>query len=309
MKKLISTVNMPREEWLKYRKQGIGGSDAGAICGLNPYSTAMSVYADKISPEINDEDNEAMRQGRDLEDYVARRFMEASGMKVRRARAIYQSEDYPFMIADLDRLIIGQSAGLECKTASAYNSGKWKDNEVPAHYIIQCLHYMAVTGADTWYVAVAILGQEFKYVRIDRDEAAIQNLITIEGDFWNRHVVPRVMPDPDGSKVCDEVISRYYPEARKGAVIPLIGFDEKLMRRQEIEALIKKLEAESSQIEQEIKLYMQDAETALSDHYKVRWSSVVSSRIDSKKMKAEEPEVYQQFLSVNRSRRFKIEAA
>ncbi|MCD7996974.1 MAG: YqaJ viral recombinase family protein [Clostridiales bacterium] len=309
MKKLISTVNMPREEWLKYRKQGIGGSDAGAICGLNPYSTAMSVYADKISPEINDEDNEAMRQGRDLEDYVARRFMEASGMKVRRARAIYQSEDYPFMIADLDRLIIGQSAGLECKTASAYSSGKWKDNEVPAHYIIQCLHYMAVTGADTWYVAVAILGQEFKYVRIDRDEAAIQNLITIEDDFWNRHVVPRVMPDPDGSKVCDEVISRYYPEARKGAVIPLIGFDEKLMRRQEIEALIKKLEAESSQIEQEIKLYMQDAETALSDRYKVRWSSVVSSRIDSKKMKAEEPEVYQQFLSVNRSRRFKVEAA
>lgn len=309
MKKLISTVNMPREEWLKYRKQGIGGSDAGAICGLNPYSTAMSVYADKTSPEISDEDNESMRQGRDLEDYVARRFMEATGMKVRRSRAIYQSEEFPFMIADVDRLLIGQRAGLECKTASPYNADKWKDDQVPAHYVIQCLHYMAVTGAEAWYLAVVILGREFKYVRIDRDEVAIQNLITIEDDFWNRHVIPKVMPDPDGSKVCDEVISRYYPDAKKDTVIPLIGFDEKLMRRQEIEELIKKLQAESSQIEQEIKLYMQDAETALSDHFKVRWSSVVSSRIDSRKMKAEQPEVYQQFLSINRSRRFKVDAA
>lgn len=309
MKKLISTVNMPREEWLKYRKQGIGGSDAGAICGLNPYSTAMSVYADKISPEISDEDNEAMRQGRDLENYVARRFMEATGLKVRRSYAMYQSEEYPFMIADVDRLVIGQNAGLECKTASAYSADKWKDDQVPAHYIIQCLHYMAVTGAEAWYLAVVILGREFKYVRIDRDEVAIQNLITIEDDFWNRHVIPQVMPDPDGSKICDEVISRYYPEAKKGSVIPLIGFDEKLVRRQEIEELIKKLEAESSQIEQEIKLYMQDAETALSDRFKVRWSSVVSSRIDSKKMKAEQPEVYQQFLAINRSRRFKVDAA
>ncbi|MCD7998346.1 MAG: YqaJ viral recombinase family protein [Clostridiales bacterium] len=309
MKKLISTVNMPREEWLKYRKQGIGGSDAGAICGLNPYSTAMSVYADKTSPEISDEDNEAMRQGRDLEDYVASRFMEATGLKVRRSRAIYQNEEIPFMIADVDRLIIGQNLGLECKTASPYNSDKWKDDQVPAHYIIQCLHYMAVTGAAAWYLAVVILGREFKYVRIDRDEAAIQNLITIEDDFWNHHVIPRVMPDPDGSKVCDEVISRYYPEAKKGTAIPLIGFDEKLMRRQEIEALIKKLEAESSQIDQEIKLYMQDAETALSDRFKVTWTSVVSSRLDSKKIKAEQPEVYQQFLSINRSRRFRVDAA
>ena len=89
MKKLVSTLNLSRDEWLKYRKQGIGGSDAGAICGLNPYTTAMHVYYDKTSETVSDTDSEAMRQGRDLEDYVARRFMEASGKKVRRANAIY----------------------------------------------------------------------------------------------------------------------------------------------------------------------------------------------------------------------------
>lgn len=88
MKKLVSTLNLDKKEWLKYRKSGIGGSDAGAVCGLNPYRTAMQVYQDKVSEEIEEMDNEAMRQGREFEDYVAKRFMEATGKKVRRANAI-----------------------------------------------------------------------------------------------------------------------------------------------------------------------------------------------------------------------------
>ncbi len=68
----MSTLDLQKEEWLRYRKQGIGGSDAGAVCGLNPYRTAMEVYYDKISDEAECFDNEAMRLGRDMEDYVAR---------------------------------------------------------------------------------------------------------------------------------------------------------------------------------------------------------------------------------------------
>ena len=75
MKKLVSTLGIEKEEWLRYRKGGIGGSDAGAVCGLNPYRTAMEVYYDKTSDEIEEMDNEAMRQGREFEEYVARRFM------------------------------------------------------------------------------------------------------------------------------------------------------------------------------------------------------------------------------------------
>ena len=89
----ISTLGMSREEWLKLRRSGIGGSDAGAICGLNPYSSPMSVYRDKTCEELSDIDNEAMRQGRDLEDYVARRFMEDTGLKVRRSNMLYRSEE------------------------------------------------------------------------------------------------------------------------------------------------------------------------------------------------------------------------
>lgn len=144
---MIHTAGMSREEWLEMRRTGIGGSDAGAVCGLNPYSSPMSVYYDKTAKDVKDDyDNEAMRQGRDLEDYVAGRFMEATGLKVRRSNMMYRSKEHPFMLADVDRLIVGEDAGLECKTASAYSADKWKNGEIPPYYQIQCYHYMAVTG-------------------------------------------------------------------------------------------------------------------------------------------------------------------
>lgn len=134
MKRLVSTLNLPKEDWLRYRKCGITGTDAGAILGLNPYRSAFQVYHDKISDTIENIDNEAMRQGRDLEEYVAQRFSEETGFKVRRANAIYQSEEHPLLLADFDRLIVGQKAGLECKTVSPFSADKWADGKIPAHY-------------------------------------------------------------------------------------------------------------------------------------------------------------------------------
>lgn len=130
MKRLVSTRNLSKEDWLRYRKCGITGTDAGAILGLNPYRSAFQVYYDKISDTIENIDNEAMRQGRDLEDYVAQRFSEETGFKVRRANAIYQSEEHPLLLADFDRLIVGQKAGLECKTVSPFSADKWADGKI-----------------------------------------------------------------------------------------------------------------------------------------------------------------------------------
>ena len=304
-----STAKLTHAEWLALRKTGIGGSDAGAICGLNPYSSAIHVYQDKTSEEITDYDNESMRQGRDLEEYVARRFMEETGLKVRRSNMMYRSKENPFMLADVDRLVVGEDAGLECKTASAYNADKWKDGAIPDHYLIQCYHYMAVTGKKAWYIAVVILGREFKYQKITWDDNIITNLISIEKHFWKNHVEKRIMPEPDGSEICDEILNKYFHMARKESAIELQGFDEKLKRREEVLMLKDKLEKEQKQIEQEIKLFMQDSELAYNDSYRVSWSNVDTSRIDTKRMKEEEPELYQKFLKVTSSRRFTIKAA
>ena len=300
---------MSREAWLKLRKTGIGGSDAAAICGLNPYASAIHIFQDKISDELEIKDNESMRQGRDFEDYVAKRFSEATGYKVRRSHMLYRNKENTFMIADIDRLIVGQDAGLECKTASAYNSDKWKDGQIPPHYLLQCLHYMAVTGKREWYIAVVILGRDFLYQKITWDDEVIQKLIAIEKAFWNQHILTGRMPAPDGSKACDELLNQYFHTAKKKSSISLIGFDDKLERREELLQMKEKLEQEQKQIEQEIKLAMQDNELAFTEKYQVAWSNVETTKLDTKRMKQENPEVYQDFAQTTTSRRFSIKAA
>lgn len=308
MKKLVSTLILDKKSWLRYRKRGIGGSDAGAVCGLNPYHTAIQVYYDKTSDEIQEIDNEAMRQGREFEDYVAGRFCEASGKKVRRANAMYYDEKNPFMLADVDRMVVGENAGLECKTASPYMAEKWEDGKIPLSYQIQCHHYMSVCNTEAWYIAVLIYGKEFKYYRIERDEQVIADLIRIEKEFWREHVMKRVMPDPDGSKTADAAIAERFKISRD-LTIPLSGFDARLKRREELLSVMGHMEAEKRQIDQELKLYLGDAEMAENEHYRVSWKNVSRSSLDERRLKEEQPEVYEKYRRVTTSRRFTVKAA
>ena len=197
------------------------------------------------------------------------------------------------MLANVDRLIVGEDAGLECKTASAYSADKWKDGHIPESYEIQCHHYMAVTGADAWYIACVILGREFVWRKIERDESVIQMLIEVEKDFWNNNVLAKKMPAPDGSEAADKILSEYFRNSDPDKVVPLIGFDEKL-------------DQEKKQIEQEVKLFMEDAEKADSDKYSITWKSIVSSRVDSKKLKADHPDIYKEYAKESSSRRFTV---
>lgn len=305
----ISLLEVSHENWLRLRKTGIGGSDAGAVCGLNPYSSAMKIFQDKISDIVEETNNEAMRIGHDLEDYVAKRFMEATGLKVRKSNFMYRSVEHPFMLADVDRLVVGEDAGLECKTVSAYSADKWADGNIPLHYVMQCYHYMAVTGKRTWYIAAVILGKEFVYHKLEWDEELIQNLIAVEGKFWKEYVLKGIIPPPDGSKVCDEVIETYFPSAKNKESIELVGFDEKLQRRDEIIDSITKLQEEQKRIEQEVKMVMQDHELAGSERYRISWKNIDSTKLDTKRIKEEQPQIYEDYGKVSHYRRFEVKAA
>ncbi len=305
----IAVGDLSREEWLRLRKTGIGGSDAGAVCGLNPYSSPLKVYCDKVSEAQEEQNGEAIRQGRDLEGYVAQRFTEETGLKVRRSNYMYRSKENPFMIADVDRLVVGEDAGLECKTASAFNADKWRGGEIPLHYVLQCVHYMAVTRKRWWYIAVVVLGQEFKFHKLAWDDRLVNGLVEAERDFWENYVMRGNMPEPDGSKSCGEALGRYFHTARKGSAIELVGFDEKLARRDEILSHIAKLEKEQGQIEQEVKLYMKDNERAFSEKFRVTWQNVDTTRLDAKRIQEEMPEVYSGYAKISTSRRFQVKAA
>lgn len=311
MKRLVDVTKISHEEWLNYRKMGITGTDAGSIVGMNPYKSALQVFVDKTTDTIDNFDNEAMKQGRDLEEYVAQRFCEATGKKVRRANAIYQSEEEPFMLADFDRLVVGEKAGLECKTVSPYLADKWKDGAIPLHYQLQIQHYLAVSGYDAWYLAALIFGREFIVHKIERDEELIQNLVKIEKRFWEQNVLAGVMPDPDGSKVADAVLAKYFP-VQEGVRVSLTQqLDRQLRRREELVQLMEKLETEKNMIEQEVKKYLgtSEATEAENEHFLVRWRNVESARVDVERLRKEAPDIYERCKKTISSKRLTIRAA
>lgn len=134
---LVSTKGMSKEEWLKHRQSGIGGSDASAVAGINPWKTAVQVYIDKKQEEVKEVKSFRMELGNRLEGFVAELFTEETGLKVRNVNGILANEKYPFAFANIDRAIVGEKAFLECKTTNSYAAKDW-ENGIPAHYEIQC---------------------------------------------------------------------------------------------------------------------------------------------------------------------------
>jgi putative phage-type endonuclease len=304
---LVSTKSIDHDEWLRWRRTGVSGSDAAAIIGLNRWRSAFDVYADKLGLKKEQPDNEAMRQGRDLEQYVAERFVEATGKKVRRRNAMLQHPEYPFMIANIDRWVVGENAGFEAKTTSVLNRTKFAQGEYPPNYYVQCMHYMAVTGADRWYLAVLVLNKAFYVFTIERDEAEIQTLIDAEKDFWENHVLKQIPPAPDGTESTSELIKQLFPEAREREEIALYGHEEKIQQYLELDARVKELTQERDAIKQELQLALADAEIGRAQGYIVEWKNQVRQSLDTKKLKSEHAEIYEKYLKPAQTvRRFMI---
>lgn len=218
--RLISTKELPREDWLAVRKQGIGSSDAGAAVGLNPYKSQLELWMEKTGrdttlPKADPHDEESpMYWGNVLEPVVAWHYSKRTKNKVRRINAVLQHPDpeLPWMLANIDREVIGADDVqiLECKTAGINGARLWKEG-VPEYVQLQVMHQLAVTGKQAADVAVLLGGQTLEIHRIERDEQMIARLIELERKFW--HYVETDTPPPaDGSASAEMALRALYPE-------------------------------------------------------------------------------------------------
>lgn len=285
----ISTLNMERDEWLEHRRRSIGGSDASGIIGLNNWTSPYSIWADKLGKLPPKEDNEAMRQGRDLEDYVAHRFMESTGKKVRRENNILINPDFPFAHANVDRMVVGEDAGLECKTTSTLNMKSFKNGSFPDTYYVQCVHYLMVTGCSKWYLAVLVLGREFMVFEIERDEDEIAALAKSEEEFW-KYVESQTPPPADGEASTSETISTLYPESNDNTV-SLMAYESDLLLYMQYGAIIKDMEKKRDEVANRIKAFLGESGGGESDNYKVSWKSQTRRSFDSKQFAKENPNI------------------
>lgn len=303
--KIVSVADITHDEWLEYRRKGIGGSDAATIVGLNPYNSLFALYADKIGKLPPKEDTEVMRQGRDFEEYVAKRFCEATGKKVRRRNYMFRSDEHEFMQADVDREIIGENAGLECKTTSVYNKSDFENGEIPLYYYVQMTHYMAVMGYDRMYLAVLVLSKAFHWFVVERDEDEIKSLVSAEKRFWYENVLEHVAPPVDGSEATTEAVRAIYADVPQGDFVETVPED--VMKEYETAKEIADKAAERMQaIKNMISAAVGDSGRGESETFKISWLAQSRTTIDSKKLKAEYPEIYDKCSKNSTSRVLRI---
>ncbi|MEC3884606.1 YqaJ viral recombinase family protein [Halobacillus sp. HZG1] len=305
---LQSTADMEEKEWLESRRKGIGGSDAAAIAGFNKWKSPVVVYMEKIGEVKSESSNaEAAYWGNVMETTVAQEFSKRTSLKVRKRNAILQHPEHEWMLANVDRLIVGHNEGLECKTASEYLKDEWDGEEIPMAYLLQCQHYMAVTGADAWWIAVLIGGNKFVHKKVERDEDLIKNLIALEKEFWEENVLAENPPDIDGSDASVDFIKAMYPDADPDSETELDAESDKLLEAlEQIKAEEKDLKTKKNEYENRLKQKLATYEKGFTNQYVVTFKNQQRRSVDSKRLKAERPELYEEYCKVSTSRPLKF---
>ena len=302
-----------REEWLAKRAElnaeGIfGGSQVGAITGVSPWKSPYAIWAEctgvvpmKADADLSPAQVERMRQGRDMEDYIAHRYCEKTGKAVHRVNAILTSDTHPYLFATIDRKVENEEAGLECKKMGDFAAMKMH-GEIPAQYYAQCVAYMAATGMPTWHLAI-MTNDEFRIWILTRDaEAAHEKpewaeavIVVDDGEFaaldeaaaaMHHYVLAKEQPPVDGADSTTETIAAQFP-AGNGADIDLAPFSDKFAEREALKAEIDARKERIAEIENEVKAYMGEADCGHADGgWQITWKNQVRQTTDVKSVAA-----------------------
>ena len=314
--RLVSTNDMSRGDWLQVRKQGIGGSDAAAAVGLSPYKSQLELWLEKTGrdstlPKPTPADTtEPVYWGTLLEPIVAAAYTQQTGNRVRKVNAVLQHPTIPFMLANLDREVIGVSGVqiLECKTAGEFGARLWRDG-VPEYVQLQVQHQFAVTGKQAADVAVLLCGQQLAVHRIERDDDLIARLIELEARFW-RYVETDTPPPADGSDSAATALQCLYPRdsgqtvdftedrSLSAAFADLVSVRAEIADRATLEA----------QLKQRLQQAMGEATKAKFETGEVSWKRSKDSRgLDTDKLLRDQPDLLQRYsITKPGSRRFLI---
>lgn len=317
-KRLISTKDLSREDWLQFRRKGIGSSDAAAACGIHPYLSMLELWMIKTGRMTSNIDESIegyapLYWGNTLEPMVAKYYQEHTGNKVRRVNAILQhpEPDKHFMLANLDYAVTGSDEVqvLECKTAGEHGAKLWKHG-VPLYVTCQVQHQLAVTGKQAAHICVLLCGHEAKIYRVERDEQLIASIIEQERLFW-QYVATDTPPTPDHSESAARALQQLYPIPKPSSKINLTDndganklFDQLLSYRD----YMQELEERYDQVKHQLQTLIADNEVAVFSMGAISWKrSKDSIGLDGNAIIKAHPELLVKFSKTKQgSRRFVI---
>lgn len=296
-----------RADWLEWRRAGIGGSDAAAVCGLDPWRNPTMVWLDKLGL-IEAEEHEAMRWGTLLEPVIADEFERRTGYRVAERQSWRERPGTPWQRATLDGLVVldGEDLGTyEGKTTSAMMHGQHWPDGVPEWVQLQCQHELAVTGLPQAWVTVLVGGQRLLWYELQRDDELIATLTAIEAEFWEL-VQAKVPPVVDSSEATNRALREAFAEPVSGASVELPREVLDVLRlRQRAKAEQKAAEERARQAESLLATMLREAEVGLVDGAEVvRWPVVERRQFDLDAFKAKFPRAAERFMTTTTYRRF-----
>jgi predicted phage-related endonuclease len=209
---------------------------------------------------------------------------------VRRCNFSLVNDKYPFAIANVDRIVVGEDAGLEIKTTSELNMMRFRNGDYPGNYYCQCVHYLAVTGKARWYLAVLIGNREFKTFVIERDEDEIKALMEAERYFWDNYVKTMTQPPADGHRATTETVGKMYPDDN-GDDVDLTDIAEDFAQRKRLKESRNAIDAQIDEIDNRIKLRMGEASKGTAGLFSASWKVQTRNSFDAEALKADYPEI------------------
>jgi putative phage-type endonuclease len=315
----MSAATAAHAEFLTARRSYIGGTDIAAITGVSPWASPLSVYLDKTAPEQAERsDNLPMRRGLALERFIADEFELAHpGVVCYHPRPVVRT-DWGFPAgASVDRFVATVDhprtpiAVLECKTAFGFQSARqWSEAEadLPDSYYVQVQWYLAVTGLDLAYGAADTGREKLTVIPIAADPAVQARLIEAGRAFWQEHVERGVPPAPSGTDADGEALNRLWPDTIPD---PPATIEDELAEVILSDYLAHSLKAkehdgQAKAARQRLQALMGEHETALIGSWRLSWKRQARTTIDSKRLKAERPDVAAEYSRTSESRVFGV---
>ncbi len=316
------------EEWKRYRTQGIGGSDAAAVCGISPWTTARDLYEEKVHKKITEENDDgwvAKEIGRRLEELVVQIFMKRTDTSPYAVRKMFRHPLYPFMIGDCDYFVVLDEKIfiIECKTSFSYQLKGWEDGNIPPHYALQGRHYMSVANVDGVIFLCLHGNNENSLIirRLERDLVQEEALIKQEAYFWEKNVLSKRPPKytEKADLVLNSIEGRYGIQEGKKIILPA-SYAENMSDYLKLKEQKAVLSHQIGQIEEQMKLVyapiqeaMAGAETAVlemgGNRYRAGYSRKISTSIFKDSLEVLQlihPDIYKEYARTNVSHSFYI---
>jgi putative phage-type endonuclease len=250
-----------RSDWLRARRNGIGGSEAPVIMGCG-YISEIELWERKVFPkEETEEERENYEWGTILEDPLARRYEYKTGRRLEDPGrfSIVFSAKYPFAHCTIDRQIpfpqelhslwprkaawpdyADGPGSLSIKNAGWYMEDDWEE-EPPLAFQVQMQHELAVREWQWGSFAVLLGGNKFRWADCKRNQGFIDTLMELEAEFWHK-VQHGIRPNPDASQSAARALFRIHPKDNGQSItLPVDSFFWSKNLR-EAKAIIKKWE-------------------------------------------------------------------